>query len=88
MTTDKMKLEFYKKFNIESKDKDWAYPKTEQEKKIALELIIDHLYNNKLFRKEKLTVKGQPGGNGKTYPTSPRRGGGMFGLCNNARQTE
>ena len=50
--TDKMKLEYWKKFNIESKDKEWSIPKNEQEKQFALDIIIDHLYNNSLFRNE------------------------------------
>ena len=40
------KVDWYKKYNIESKEKDWVFPKTDQEKAFALELIIDHLYNN------------------------------------------
>lgn len=46
MMPDKQKVDWYKKYNIESKDKDWVFPKTDQEKAFALELIIDHLYNN------------------------------------------
>jgi len=29
MITDKVKQEYYKKFNIESKDKEWVYPRTD-----------------------------------------------------------
>jgi hypothetical protein len=29
LVSDKQKLEYYKKFNIESKEKEWTYPKTE-----------------------------------------------------------
>ena len=46
LMTDKQKVDWYKKYNIESKEKDWVFPKTDQEKAFALELIIDHLYNN------------------------------------------
>lgn len=50
--SDKVKLEYWKKFNIESKEKEWTYPKNDQEKQFALDIIIDHLYNNSLFRNE------------------------------------
>ena len=85
--TDKMKVDYYKKFNIESKDKEWMFPKNEAEKAFALELIIDHRYNNKQFRNERqLIVNGKAMGKGKNYPTSPRRSGGLFGLCGTPRQ--
>ena len=89
MMPDKQKVDWYKKYNIESKDKDWVFPKTDQEKAFALELIIDHLYNNQQFRSERqLLVNGKVMGGGKTYPTSPRRSGGIFGLCGNPRNDQ
>ena len=87
--TDKQKLDYWKKYNIETKDKEWTYPKTEAEKQFALDIIIDHLYNNSLFRNENhLQLAGKSKGKGKVYPTSPRRGGGFFALCNNQRPAQ
>ena len=53
-----------------------------------MDLIIDHLYNNNAFCTDDLLVNGKALNGGKTYPTSPRRSSGLFGLCGNPRNDQ
>lgn len=49
-TPDSTKLDYYKKFNIESKERmDWTIPRGDAERRFALDLIIDTLVDETNF---------------------------------------